>query len=151
MTAYFQELWSFVVKVAQSFISSEKQLSLKQGNCIWPILKDFFKGFGGNKLYLCRTPQGLEAFWQKRLGKSVSQLYSLNFLLFASLLSWNFHFTIRVAGYIWQQLSHQSSFTTEHRKKWVSWRWIICMITLNATAAWNHRSVQTDHTLVNLK
>lgn len=34
----------FVVKVAYSFITSARYTTLKQGNCIWPILKDSFKG-----------------------------------------------------------------------------------------------------------
>lgn len=73
----------------------ERDVTLKR-KLYLTYLKRFFQGFSGNTLYLCKTAQGLEASWQYRLGKTVSESYSFHLISFyfpLTLFSWNFHFT----------------------------------------------------------
>lgn len=99
-------------------------------------LKRFFQGFGGNRLYLCRTPQGLEAFWHNRFGKTMSELYS--FHLFSFYFPPSLCFLGTSISPPWLQVTidsnhlHHSSFTAMHTKEQVSWRQRICMITLKS-------------------
>lgn len=128
----FRSSSEFVVKIAFSFTDCWERCNFKARKLYLTYLKRFFQGFSGNTLYLCKTAQGLEASWQNRLGKTVSESYSFHLISFyfpLTLFSWNFHFTTMVTGYIWQSQSPHGSFTAMHTKEWVAWRQIICMKT----------------------
>lgn len=99
------QISSFVVKVASSLINSKKYTTLKQGNCIWRILKYSFKG-SVEKIISVQNSTRSWSLLAEQVRKNCVRIILLPFifLLFpsASLFSWNFHFAITVTGYIWQ-------------------------------------------------
>lgn len=127
----------FVVKIAFSFTDCWERCNFKARKLYLTYLKRLFQGFSGNTLYLCRTAQGLEASWQNRLGKTVSESHSFHLISFyfpLTLFSWNFHSTTMVTGYMWQS-PVSSRLIYCHAHKGTS-------VLTSESFAWKHRSAE---------